>query len=186
MSNCSGATPRMSLTPALLTSTSILPCSAIAVSTTCTTSASTDTSPVTTVTLLPFSRHDGGDAVEQLGSIAPSGRGRRRPAANAWANPSPKPYDAPVMSTVLPLKSNMGRQRSRRARTRSAARTDQSAARIPFAMRGDVLRGVRPPVTAAHLERPRNRRSRPHGSRRRTRARRTRRHPARTGSRGSP
>ncbi len=67
MSNCSGATPRMSLTPALLTSTSMRPCASIPVPTTWATSASTDTSPGTTVTVLPLRPADVGHLVEEVG-----------------------------------------------------------------------------------------------------------------------
>ena len=53
MSNCSGAIPRMSATPALLTSTSIAPWASMAAATTRATSSSTETSPTTVVTFTP-------------------------------------------------------------------------------------------------------------------------------------
>eukprot|EP01041_Mallomonas_annulata_P020569 gene20569-40382_t len=72
------------------------------------TSASFDTSPATTVTF--------GEPISRQAAATPSSSSPERavstsdaPAlANPWANPSPNPYDAPVMSTVLPVKSMCG------------------------------------------------------------------------------
>ena len=102
MSKFSGETPRMSPTPALLINESILPCSLMAVSTTRMTSASTETSPVTTVTFEPNLRHR--SATTSSISVLRAVKTRSAPAlANPSAKPSPKPYEAPVMRIVLPV-----------------------------------------------------------------------------------
>ena len=102
MSKFSGETPRMSLTPALLIKTSILPCSLIPVCTTRMTSSSIDTSPGTTVTFEPIVRQRSATLLRS--SVERAVRIKSAPSlANPSANPSPNPYDAPVIRTVLPL-----------------------------------------------------------------------------------
>ena len=76
--------------PALFTRTSILPWSAIPCSTTRCTSSSTDTSPVATVTLLPFSRQASPTPSRSSSDRAVSTKSAPA-SANAYANCSPSP-----------------------------------------------------------------------------------------------
>ena len=100
MSNDSGATPRMSQTPALLISTSIRPWASMPVATTRATSASTDTSPGTTVTVLPLARHASATPSRRSAERAVSTRSAPA-SAKPCANPSPSPIDAPVIEHGL-------------------------------------------------------------------------------------
>ena len=92
--------------PALLTRTSILPCSATPAATVRLTSSSEDTSPVTVVTLAPLARHASPTASSSSALRAVSTRSAPA-SASTWAKCSPSPYDAPVMSATLPSTRKM-------------------------------------------------------------------------------